>query len=252
MPTANTAPPGGDIVLSRGHHRAHEGLVCFMEAEAILAGERFSDSPHTAHPVLAAAARTVSDRLPDSRRHLLVPLLGSTIGTADGRTEPARHVLNVQLAAWCVRQVLWIAPESDRDLCTDVIDAVDAWTSHSGSTRFGRWVKVAAKHKALLLAEHDDANHGIRAAVHHTAYAARSANPSRSANSTSQAVDAVHLAISAQAQAVRPSVDDGDALIGLLSGLIDLHRRLTGHQPATITGDDWGRLAARLARRHGR
>jgi len=54
-----------------------------MELASMLAGEPFSDSPHSVHPVLASVARAVNDRVGDatrSRLARLVPMMLHTDG----------------------------------------------------------------------------------------------------------------------------------------------------------------------------
>jgi hypothetical protein len=56
-----------------------------MELASMLAGERFSDRPATASPVIAAFLRTYNDGIDDRRRQELFPLAASIVGTAAGR-----------------------------------------------------------------------------------------------------------------------------------------------------------------------
>ena len=51
----------------------------------MLAGERFSDRPATASPVIAAFLRTYNDGVDDERRQDLYPLAALIVGTAGGR-----------------------------------------------------------------------------------------------------------------------------------------------------------------------
>lgn len=118
--------PNGLPTLSAGAHRPHSGSACVMEYVSILAGEEWSDSPACTHPVLAAMARRVNDRLPDSERWRLARLVPSLIGTADTREdEMARRVLSMRLAVWCARQVLDQTP--DRAAAESAIRAAEAW-----------------------------------------------------------------------------------------------------------------------------
>ncbi len=79
--------PGDDIhlpqllpVLSRGKHRNPRRGACFIELASFLAGERWSDHPGCAHPLLAALARQVNDRASDADRQRLAGLIPSVIG----------------------------------------------------------------------------------------------------------------------------------------------------------------------------
>jgi hypothetical protein len=56
-----------------------------MELASMLAGERFSDRPATASPVIAAFLRTYNDGIDDRRRQDLYPLAALIVGTAGGR-----------------------------------------------------------------------------------------------------------------------------------------------------------------------
>ncbi|MGH8867756.1 MAG: hypothetical protein ACRDYU_07155 [Actinomycetes bacterium] len=69
-------------VLSRGRHRNPKRGACLMELASLLAGERFSDHPKCAHPVLAAVARSVNDCTTDEGRPALAPLATGVIDTA--------------------------------------------------------------------------------------------------------------------------------------------------------------------------
>ncbi|MBX3193524.1 MAG: hypothetical protein KF727_00300 [Microbacteriaceae bacterium] len=66
--------------LAAGAHRSPRRGACFMEFASFLAGERWSDHPDCTDPVLAALAREVNDRLPDSRRDELLVQIPRVIG----------------------------------------------------------------------------------------------------------------------------------------------------------------------------
>ena len=114
-------------VLSKGSHASPADGACVMEMVSYLAGEEWSDSPACTHPVLARAAQVVNDRLPDSERHLLVPLIGRLFGTAAPADEHEAHVLSVRLAVWCAREVLPMVRASDRAACERAIVTAEAW-----------------------------------------------------------------------------------------------------------------------------
>lgn len=113
----------GMPTLSAGAHLPGEGKACVMEYVALLAGEPWTDSPTCTHPVLAFTAQNVNDRLLDSERHRLVPLIGRLFGTPETGTNMGRRVLSVRLAAWCARQVL----RDGDDVSRDAIEAAEAW-----------------------------------------------------------------------------------------------------------------------------
>lgn len=66
--------------LSPGRHRSPRKGACFMEMASYLAGERWSDHPQCTHPLVAAMAREINDRVGDSARQELVPLIPSVVG----------------------------------------------------------------------------------------------------------------------------------------------------------------------------
>ena len=181
--------PDNMPTLSGGKHDPREGKACVMEYVSLLAGEKWSDSPSCTHPVLAAMARNVNDRLPDDERHLLVPLIGRLFGTAETGTDHERQVLSVRLAVWCARQVLEHSGDH-RAVALAAIEAAEGWCE-------GRVTAAAADAAA---ANAYDAN----------AYAAASAASADAASAAYAAADAA------------------DDLVGLLSGLIDEYDRLTG------------------------
>jgi hypothetical protein len=66
--------------LSPGRHRNPRKGACFMEMASFLAGEKWSDHPKCTHPLLAAMAREINDRLGDRARQDLVHLIPSVVG----------------------------------------------------------------------------------------------------------------------------------------------------------------------------
>ena len=92
-------------VLSRGAHTSPKAGACAMEYVSFLAGEEWSDSPACVHPVIAAMARSVNDRLGDEERQTLLPLLARTMGTAPTGTDEEQCRLSVALAVWSAEQV---------------------------------------------------------------------------------------------------------------------------------------------------
>jgi hypothetical protein len=71
-----------------------------MELASVLAGETWSDHPASVHPVLAAVARLVNDRIREQDRARLEPSVPAMIGTATGDIESyARLVLTCSTAA---------------------------------------------------------------------------------------------------------------------------------------------------------
>jgi hypothetical protein len=79
--------PGGLPLPGRFAHLHPDDGACLMEAAALLAGDRFTDSPAGTHPVLAALARAVNDSVGDAARLALWPLAAELAGARSaGRT----------------------------------------------------------------------------------------------------------------------------------------------------------------------
>ena len=82
-----------------------------MELASLFASEPWSDHPSSVHPVLAAVARAINDRVGDGARELLSPLVPQMTGTADvgpdGHTRPERCA---RLVLLCTRKALEASP----------------------------------------------------------------------------------------------------------------------------------------------
>ena len=94
----DTLPP-----MAKGAHKKAERLACVMEAVSFVAGERWSDHPTCACPIIGAFLRTWNDDLPDDERDaLLRPLVPLLVGT---RSTPAVERRRATMAAdWLVRE----------------------------------------------------------------------------------------------------------------------------------------------------
>ena len=76
-----------------------------MEMASFLAGERWSDHPQCTHPLLAAMAREINDRVGDRARQDLVPMIPSVVGlNADDK----------RIDAWIAREAALTASRSSR------------------------------------------------------------------------------------------------------------------------------------------
>jgi len=73
-----------DVALDTGAHSDPEKGMCVMEAVAWMAGEKFSDAPRCACPLLASFLRRLNDRLPAEPRQLLKELIPLLIGSRGG------------------------------------------------------------------------------------------------------------------------------------------------------------------------
>jgi hypothetical protein len=76
-----------DTVLLSGAHPSAEAGMCVMEAVAYVAGERHSDHPTCACPVVSDFLRAWNDALPDddTRTRLLTPLIPKLIDSKSTR-----------------------------------------------------------------------------------------------------------------------------------------------------------------------
>jgi len=83
---------------SGGHQKRSEG-VCIMEAVAWWAGEKHSDHPECASPVITGYAMALNDNWPDTARQKLIPFVSRLVGTRDGH-DSERGLLAVD---WLIR-----------------------------------------------------------------------------------------------------------------------------------------------------
>lgn len=191
-------------ILSSGSHADPSRGACIMEYASLLAGEVWSDSPACTHPVLAAMARVVNDRLEGGARQSLLPLLPRLMGTSETGTADERHRLRVSLAVWCAEKVVHLTGGAEPE-SREAIRVTRAWLDGEATGR--------------------DAANAASAANGAAAYAAYA---------TASAF-AYGAADGAAAQAAYATA----ARVELLTGLIDEYDRLTGRaQPAPLTPED--------------
>src|SRR4051794_2950885 len=79
-------PSHQTIKLSRGKHSSPAHGACVMELASMLAGERFTDRPHSVSPVVATVLRCYDD----SRRQDLYRYAAAAVGTREGSAEAQR------------------------------------------------------------------------------------------------------------------------------------------------------------------
>lgn len=77
------------VRLARGRHRSPADGACVMELASMLAGERFTDRPRCADPVVAAFLRAFNDRLDQRERQRLLPYAAMVVGTRGSRRATA-------------------------------------------------------------------------------------------------------------------------------------------------------------------
>lgn len=79
------------VRLARGRHGSPSDGVCVMELASMLAGEKFTDSPVSVCPVVAAFMRAYNDGVDDTLRQDLYGFAARAVGTAaDGRSARRR------------------------------------------------------------------------------------------------------------------------------------------------------------------
>ena len=93
-----------EVRLAEGAHINPNDGLCFMEMAAWFAGEKHSDKPECACPVLGAYGIRLNDSMPDDiRDRLLKPLVPMIVGTRDKDSEVNRAEF---LAMWATNKVL--------------------------------------------------------------------------------------------------------------------------------------------------
>jgi hypothetical protein len=104
-----------------------------MELASAFAREAWTDHPACVHPVLAAVARAVNDRVGDVAREWLAPLVPQMIGTADagpdGRPRPERCA---QLVLLCARMALRLSPFMAAEMESARLTALSVLSRHAG------------------------------------------------------------------------------------------------------------------------
>lgn len=92
--------PEGLPTLSAGAHKKGSGEACIMEYVSLLSGDEWTDTPSCTNYIMARAAQKVNDDLPDSRRHLLIPMIGRLFGSSESSIE-----ISVALSSYASRAV---------------------------------------------------------------------------------------------------------------------------------------------------
>lgn len=79
------------IQLASGKHYLGQSQTCVMEVVSLLAGEKFSDNPECACPILTSLAIRTNDWMDDKERQMLWPYTTRLAGSrADVQTEKER------------------------------------------------------------------------------------------------------------------------------------------------------------------
>ena len=88
------------LQLAKGGHDDRDGDLCLLEAAAMMAGEPHSDHPVCVSPILGTFGRDLNDRLDDTKRQLLKPLIPAMLGTAGDGLDEVRGYLALD---WLIR-----------------------------------------------------------------------------------------------------------------------------------------------------
>jgi hypothetical protein len=108
------------VRLEKGRHRTPQDGVCTMELVAWMAGEKHSDHPKSASPVIAAFIRSFNDALDSAHRQRLAVLAAHMIDTRGSREdEDLRRQI---LWDWMISVALptWLAAANRQDLAASV------------------------------------------------------------------------------------------------------------------------------------
>jgi hypothetical protein len=126
---------GLPVPVAPGRHPVAGDEACLMELASALAREPWTDHPACVHPVLAAVARAVNDRVGEAAREWLAPLVPQMIGTADagldGRPRPERCA---QVVLLCARMALRLSPFMAAEMESARLTALSVLSRHAGGT----------------------------------------------------------------------------------------------------------------------
>lgn len=90
------------LTLSVGSHASIENGACILEAVAFVAGEKFSDSPSCASPLLGEFLRAWNDSMADAARQKLKPFVVRLVDTKGTKADEAKRGL--MIADWYLRE----------------------------------------------------------------------------------------------------------------------------------------------------
>ncbi len=132
------------VRLSAGKHHSPDKGVCVMELASMLAGERYTDRPRSACPVIGSFLRQYNDRTDDERRQDLYEYASRVVGTRGDRALARRR------AAACLDFI-----RARRRM--DALELWPCWTL--------RWRTCAIAQSAGVIAARDATDEGHRAAL---------------------------------------------------------------------------------------
>lgn len=115
------------VRLVRGKGGRRDGRLCIMSFVALLAGERHTDAPATASPIIRQFAITLNDGMPDEERQRLKPFAPRIIGTRDtrdgARVELLRRAMRDEIAPR-LGQGVGASTDESHCLCGSYLDEV--------------------------------------------------------------------------------------------------------------------------------
>jgi len=131
--TLSAVRAGLPVPVAPGRHRLAGDEACLMELASALAHEPWGDHPAGVHPVLAAVARAVNDRVSDGTRARLAALVPSMAGTADaGPDGYPRPELCARLVLLCARTALAVSPFLAAEMNSAALTALSVLARREG------------------------------------------------------------------------------------------------------------------------
>jgi hypothetical protein len=205
MMTKPTFDFGGitEVSLAHGSHGSPEQGLCFMEMVAWFAGEKHSDKPACACPVLGSYGIGLNDRMPDGlRNELLKPLVPMIAGTKGARADEQRRA--EFLAMWSINKIIPIALraaklEEHAVACESATTLPDAAYAAKAAA-YAAYAADAAAYAA-------DAAYAAKAAAYAAAYAADAADAAADAADAAKAAKAAAYAAAYAADAAAYAAD---------------------------------------------
>lgn len=190
------------IKLESGSHEPSEGKGCVMEIVSMLAGEKWTDTPDCACPVLTSFAIATNDWMDDDERQLLWPFTTRLVGSRGGPTTTRDRAL--RMADWACREIVPLAMEAE---------------GHKAEADKARSLNPIVGMESALMARDALQSYATHAATNAATYAAYAANYATDAAHAAHAANAAHAATAANAAARYPA--DRSTLIQMRISLLD-------------------------------
>jgi hypothetical protein len=188
------------IELKTGSHAKREDGVCAMELVAWMAGEKHSDAPECACPVITKYVIRLNDRFTSEERQLLKPYLPRIIGTRDTLENQLKRAKTLAHAALTVFAPMALEARgykhhAEKMRAIPMPTSSQEWLEARGIAR-----AAAAAAYASAAAADAAAAYAASAADASAAYAAYAASAA-DADSADSAADAADAAVAAYASA---------------------------------------------------